>query len=848
MFSPSTRNTYFLHIKRCRSYTDFIYLKHGFSTVTVVNTQKLAESVRELAKKRKQSKNKDTKKTSSNTTSGGSSSTTRKKELVEQETSIVEQQRKASREGNIAELRKLQGKREGVAKKRLEVRSELRKKTRSKNTNESKQPQTKQQKQTKTKNQSIAPNQSRIPNPDTPNTQTQQEQRRIQETLDVKRSSTPLTPVPDQPRNTFQLEPEQFAGTTETIRNELEPILRPTQTNQLSPAATGQTRIERAAQRSRLRGLELEQNIKRFGAALQTDVEGETVRDTAAESAKLFSGLATLPVSAAEQTLTTAGSTFTRFRRDPREETTRQFQAFREAIENPETLRAELGRPTQAVGVAGELLIGGAAATTLARRIPRGADVPRFRGRLQQAQLRSPPTKSKAATRSQATPTTPPPKPRQPSFFRLESSDSPQTRLGTSTQRSGVELVDENTGRVLPELTPQTTRSLEAQGTRTTRTNRFRRNRLGEITDQTTTTNTEPATITRNLRGTRTPTTRVDVPTRRNQQTLLTTEDTRRKIRILDTQTGRVREVPQSRAQDLLVEDRFSPIQRSTRGFGKRGELRSLQRNQNRFSVDMRRSDFRTVAKRRPDIDLQDTYKAPKRLTKTRGSSLFGTGLAALSVNTKFTPQLQTKAPTTEDTRSDSSLRFDEDTDTDTAQLTTTTQRTTQKTAQQTKTKTKQENNGLLPSKRLSTKQTPRTKTPTNRAPPNTPSLDLNTAQNTGVPKRADVYVKTRGEFKKANNGYLSFDAAKDVGAELVDNSSARTFQIRRSQDKEPSKQRVQGNYFEKFKSELRRSKTNSDPYTYVEKSRAAINTRGELKEITFKALQRNKKDKEIRL
>ena len=119
-------------------------------------------------------------------------------------------------------------------------------------------------------------------------------------------------------------------------------------------------------------------------------------------------------------------------------------------------------------------------------------------------------------------------------------------------------------------------------------------------------------------------------------------------------------------------------------------------------------------------------------------------------------------------------------------------------------------------------------------------------AERTGY----NTYVKVKGKWKKISDKPLTKEAAKDLGARVVDNSVARSFKIEPIKEKKTVRGKVVeilkrfqkselargDNYFEIVKRDLRKPIKKGMPKkvpVWVEKSRAAINTLGEKKQLS---------------
>jgi hypothetical protein len=97
------------------------------------------------------------------------------------------------------------------------------------------------------------------------------------------------------------------------------------------------------------------------------------------------------------------------------------------------------------------------------------------------------------------------------------------------------------------------------------------------------------------------------------------------------------------------------------------------------------------------------------------------------------------------------------------------------------------------------------------------------------------VYAKEKGNFVKVNDTPLSKTSALNLADYYVDNSTARTGKIVAT--KGTPKEQPRG-YFNKDKYKLNKDSS------FVEKSKYAINTRGELEGITLKGLLAKKQKK----
>ena len=95
--------------------------------------------------------------------------------------------------------------------------------------------------------------------------------------------------------------------------------------------------------------------------------------------------------------------------------------------------------------------------------------------------------------------------------------------------------------------------------------------------------------------------------------------------------------------------------------------------------------------------------------------------------------------------------------------------------------------------------------------------------------------VKHQGKFIKAHSKPLSFEAARSKAAEVVDNSTARTFKVK----KLPTTIKAQSQPTKPFESNKFYKKQSG---VYVEKNKAAIDSLGELRGITAKGVIANQR------
>lgn len=94
-----------------------------------------------------------------------------------------------------------------------------------------------------------------------------------------------------------------------------------------------------------------------------------------------------------------------------------------------------------------------------------------------------------------------------------------------------------------------------------------------------------------------------------------------------------------------------------------------------------------------------------------------------------------------------------------------------------------------------------------------------------------NVLVKSRGKFIKVNQKALTKDAAFDLGARAVDETTAATFKLAAAKGKVSSKGSDQ--YFSRKQNQFREKKTKKEILT-IEKNRYRINTGGEFRGITI--------------
>jgi len=411
-----------------------------------------------------------------------------------------------------------------------------------------------------------------------------------------------------------------------------------------------------------------------------------------------------------------------------------------------------------------------------------------------------------------------------------------QTRLPVSPNDVQGEIrptpFDIGTGRPLP-FTRTTRQALEdPSSTKITRTTPATRQTTRRSTGETS------ADVEVRLPGTdsQTPRLRGGVPTRpRPQQTL-----GRGERRFVLTPSGRVRRVEAEFLQDVLSEPGFEALTtrrglRTPRGAGRRIQeefqttLRGLEqsrggrarlrrptrRNEGVLTQPLIDFDLRRTRRRGVEID-PDTARTPVPPKRSRLQSPFG----LFSVQSQTLDEgLEQNLSSVEDVETPG-VREDLETasiiDVDVAQTTDTTQQQRQR---------GQPTTSLRGLRRLRSR---RTRNRGRLRPIPTPKKNEDGELDVeGLPKRAEVLVKRRGEFQRLNTGgSLNTEQAISAGFQAVDNTAARTFKLVKS-DRAPSRQR-----FGEFNAAaLRRSK--SEPNSIVERTEFAIDTPGEKQEIT---------------
>lgn len=97
-----------------------------------------------------------------------------------------------------------------------------------------------------------------------------------------------------------------------------------------------------------------------------------------------------------------------------------------------------------------------------------------------------------------------------------------------------------------------------------------------------------------------------------------------------------------------------------------------------------------------------------------------------------------------------------------------------------------------------------------------------------------DVFVRTRGKFRKVNRDALDKITALSIGARVASGSAAATFKIQKSNK---AARNVRDLFYERMASRFRTKVSKKGDVLFIEKNRFRINTPGELQEITFKGI-----------
>ena len=104
-----------------------------------------------------------------------------------------------------------------------------------------------------------------------------------------------------------------------------------------------------------------------------------------------------------------------------------------------------------------------------------------------------------------------------------------------------------------------------------------------------------------------------------------------------------------------------------------------------------------------------------------------------------------------------------------------------------------------------------------------------------------DVYIRQKGKFTKLNKKPLPKNKALNFGADIVDESSAVSFQIKKSKKKTSMIDDFSFLYNHKFRNKKNKSKIKENP-VFIEKNKFRIDTPGELKDITAKGIMKNRR------
>lgn len=103
-----------------------------------------------------------------------------------------------------------------------------------------------------------------------------------------------------------------------------------------------------------------------------------------------------------------------------------------------------------------------------------------------------------------------------------------------------------------------------------------------------------------------------------------------------------------------------------------------------------------------------------------------------------------------------------------------------------------------------------------------------------------DVFVRTRGKFRKVNRGALDKITALSIGARITAGTSAATFKVQKSNREA---KRTKDVFYERVADRFRTKVSKKGDVLFIEKNRFRINTPGELQEITFKGIAAQTKE-----
>jgi len=112
-------------------------------------------------------------------------------------------------------------------------------------------------------------------------------------------------------------------------------------------------------------------------------------------------------------------------------------------------------------------------------------------------------------------------------------------------------------------------------------------------------------------------------------------------------------------------------------------------------------------------------------------------------------------------------------------------------------------------------------------SPPRIKTLNYTLNKKSGF----DVFVRSKGEFKKVNYGAFSQSDAINFGAFKVGNTASASFKVVRSNN----------NVTNYFKQPINIENFYIKDGTYIEKRGKRIKSKGELEEITFKGIRKNR-------
>jgi hypothetical protein len=100
-----------------------------------------------------------------------------------------------------------------------------------------------------------------------------------------------------------------------------------------------------------------------------------------------------------------------------------------------------------------------------------------------------------------------------------------------------------------------------------------------------------------------------------------------------------------------------------------------------------------------------------------------------------------------------------------------------------------------------------------------------------------NLFIRRNNKYIRANKQPLTALSANNLGHQIVENNAARSFYLKRVAGKPTTMPNLQPMPFYQYRNPVSNSKLSK--ISFVEKSKYAINTPGELRQITFRRLSK---------